>query len=221
MTGLKQEKREGIRKRLPAAVRHEQFREAALHLIAQRGIASLTVRQICAEIGLSTGAFFHYFKSKRDFLDYLVLDEHSFLFEECEPYIQNATTLAELHEGLLTWLRERLSYVRDYTLAFFNWMTLFGTEGLDEMIGKVMAEFMPRFASHYQRLQASGEIRADIEATTLAWMVATVIDDLAFMFFFQNQEVHGGEAMSDLLLQPFGTMFKLIETLAAPLPQRG
>jgi TetR/AcrR family transcriptional regulator, transcriptional repressor for nem operon len=42
----------------------QKFIEAAFALIRAQGYASTTVDQLCAEAGLTKGAFFHYFKSK-------------------------------------------------------------------------------------------------------------------------------------------------------------
>lgn len=206
-----------LRRRLPAEVRQRQFREAALHLIAERGIAGLTVRQICREIGLSTGAFFHYFESKGAFLEYLFLDEPAFLFDEVEPYVRDSRTLRELHEGVLAWLGDRLPYVRDYTLAFFNWMALRGRDGIAEAIDRELAGFLPRFAKYYADLQRRGVVRGDVDPEDLAAMVAALIDDLAFMFFFREDGKH---VERERFLEPFRRMLNLVERLAEAPPGR-
>jgi TetR/AcrR family transcriptional repressor of nem operon len=40
--------------------------EAMIRIVLERGFASAGVEQICAEAGVTKGAFFHYFKSKED-----------------------------------------------------------------------------------------------------------------------------------------------------------
>jgi AcrR family transcriptional regulator len=53
---------------MPKVVDHQErrlaFAEAAFRVIAKRGLARVTVREIAREAGFTTGALVHYFKSK-------------------------------------------------------------------------------------------------------------------------------------------------------------
>ncbi|MEA5464934.1 helix-turn-helix domain-containing protein [Leptothoe sp. PORK10 BA2] len=54
---------------MPKVVDSEEYRKELLHrsfdLFASRGYASVTTRQISKELGISTGAMYHYFSSKQ------------------------------------------------------------------------------------------------------------------------------------------------------------
>lgn len=55
--------------RLSTEDRRAQITDAALALIAQRGIASLTTSTVAAEVGLTTGALFRHFASLDELLE--------------------------------------------------------------------------------------------------------------------------------------------------------
>ena len=55
--------------------RRQQLIDAAWRCVADRGFQSLTVDEVCAEAGVSKGAFYLYFESKQDLLLGLLEDE--------------------------------------------------------------------------------------------------------------------------------------------------
>lgn len=61
---------------MPKIVDTEKQRKEILaksfDLFAQKGYANVTTRQLCQEIGVSTGALYHYFKSKKALFEQLV-----------------------------------------------------------------------------------------------------------------------------------------------------
>lgn len=52
------------RRREQAEHTHKAIRTAALKLMRARGFEAVSVRDICAEAGITTGAFYHHFPSK-------------------------------------------------------------------------------------------------------------------------------------------------------------
>ena len=61
---------------MPKIVDHDaqrlKFAEAAMRLIAGKGIEAVTMRAVAREAGLSYGSLFHYFDSKDDLLMHAV-----------------------------------------------------------------------------------------------------------------------------------------------------
>jgi AcrR family transcriptional regulator len=61
---------------MPKIVDSEQYRKALLSkcfdLLAEKGYANVTTRQLSKELGISTGAMYHYFPSKRALFEQLV-----------------------------------------------------------------------------------------------------------------------------------------------------
>ncbi|UBF24609.1 TetR/AcrR family transcriptional regulator [Kovacikia minuta CCNUW1] len=61
---------------MPKIVDSEQYRSELLHkcfdLLAEKGYANVTTRQLSKELGISTGAMYHYFPSKKALFEQLV-----------------------------------------------------------------------------------------------------------------------------------------------------
>ncbi|MGD9548417.1 MAG: TetR/AcrR family transcriptional regulator [Candidatus Krumholzibacteriia bacterium] len=55
-------------KRKSAAIRREEIAVAALRIIGERGIASLTTTTLAEEVGVTSGALFRHFKSREEML---------------------------------------------------------------------------------------------------------------------------------------------------------
>lgn len=74
-----------------AAARRRQIIDAAYRCFAQKGFHQASMRDICAEAGLSAGAIYTYFKSKEDII------EASFAFDHQRslPLFENAAKIAD------------------------------------------------------------------------------------------------------------------------------
>jgi AcrR family transcriptional regulator len=63
---------------MPKVVDHDQYRKTLLSqcfdLFAQKGYASITMRQIAEALGVSTGTLYHYFPSKESLYEQLVVE---------------------------------------------------------------------------------------------------------------------------------------------------
>jgi AcrR family transcriptional regulator len=92
---------------MPKIVDHDQYRKELLtkcfDLFARKGYASVTMRQIAQEIGVSTGTLYHYFPSKQA-LFWQLYDE----FNERDTASMNAV-LNNTHT-----LQERITAIFDY-----------------------------------------------------------------------------------------------------------
>ncbi len=98
--------------------------EAASQLIRQNGFEKMTVRDICARAGVTTGAFYHHFASKEALLvqGFSSLDDH--LEESLSAY-----DLQDPAEKLVTLLRCYAQYTED--LGWQN-MALYYTRRLSD-----------------------------------------------------------------------------------------
>lgn len=66
-------------KRLSTELRQIELVDAALHLVATRGIAALSTRSLAEEVGLTSGALFRHFGSLDELLDAVVARVQSVL----------------------------------------------------------------------------------------------------------------------------------------------
>lgn len=96
---------------MPKIVDHHHYRQVllsqCLDVIAEKGYTNITMRQIAAGLGVSTGTLYHYFPNKEQ------------LFEQLVDYISNQDTspaaIAPLKE--LPTRRDRLRAIFDYMAA--------------------------------------------------------------------------------------------------------
>jgi AcrR family transcriptional regulator len=62
---------------LPKIVNHDEYREKllekSLYLFTRRGYSNINMKQIAAEIGVSTGTLYNYFSSKKDMLAAMIV----------------------------------------------------------------------------------------------------------------------------------------------------
>ncbi len=60
---------------MPKIVDHDQYREELVDkcfkLFSEKGFSNVTMREIAAETGISTGALYHYFPTKQSILEYM------------------------------------------------------------------------------------------------------------------------------------------------------
>ena len=66
-----------VRKNRSTATRRDIL-EAASKLIRELGFEKMTIRDVCAEAGVTTGAFYHHFSSKDELISqgFSSLDDH-------------------------------------------------------------------------------------------------------------------------------------------------
>ncbi len=88
---------------MPKIVDSEQHRKEILSkcfdLFAEKGYANVTTRQLCKELGISTGAMYHYFPSKQALFEQLVeeMSMQEFQLFKAATY---GHTLSERIQGL-------------------------------------------------------------------------------------------------------------------------
>lgn len=131
---------------MPKIIDHDLYRKQLLQLcipiFANHSFASVSMRQIAAELGVSTGTLYHYFESKEDIyiqliehmaVDSLILSENSVterdsLEARLDEFIQFILTFEEqimqtvliLTDFIRTSKAKRTSYTNQYTIESFN-----------------------------------------------------------------------------------------------------
>jgi AcrR family transcriptional regulator len=78
----------------PAQYRKELLRKA-FNLLAEQGYAKVTTRQLAKELGISTGAMYHYFPSKKALFEQLVEEMGRQDVIAFRQLVMGATTLQE------------------------------------------------------------------------------------------------------------------------------
>jgi AcrR family transcriptional regulator len=99
---------------MPKIVDSDRYRKELLHqcfdVLAQKGYANVTTRQLSQILGISTGALYHYFPSKKDLFEQLVVEISQQDVRMLQTVAEGVTTLPERIRALGQLLIERESY---------------------------------------------------------------------------------------------------------------
>ena len=79
--------------------------ETAMRLFAEKGLENVNIEDVVKEVGVTRGAFYHYFKSREELIGSVMYKS----FEDNNPYL-----LADKQEGLSA--LEKLRFVAKFSL---------------------------------------------------------------------------------------------------------
>jgi AcrR family transcriptional regulator len=194
--------------RRASEVRQVELTDAALHIIATRGITALTTRSLAAEVGLSTGAIFRHFASLEALLDAVVGRVEAVLeetyppatlppVERLERFVEARSTAVGKQRGIL-----RLVLSEQFLLA----LPERGSARLKRLV-ETTRSFV---VSCLRDGQAAGALRADLPAEALAPIVMGTVQMLAL--FPASGRRRGPESRA--------VLESLLALLRAPAPAR-
>ena len=107
-----------------AAVTRQNLINSSIRLINERGYNNTTIDDICADCGISKGAFYHHFKTKMDIVSKLEAqvsaELYDLLFSECEM---------DVSEKLQTLLYSLLKGVEESGLEFVRQRSIYNISG--------------------------------------------------------------------------------------------
>lgn len=163
--------------RRTSEVRQVELTDAALHIIATRGITALSTRSLAEEVGLSSGAIFRHFASLDALLEAVVARVEFVLDstyppselparERLERFVEARTTAVGNQVGIL-----RLVVSEQFLLA----LPKSASTRLSSCVQKTRAFVI----ECVREGQSAGELRADIEASALAVVVMGTMQMLA------------------------------------------
>jgi AcrR family transcriptional regulator len=144
-------------------LQREKFTDAAIRLIARKGLEGVTMRAVAAEAGLSYGSLFHYFDSKDDLLMHAVRYSTSSQTRRVNEYSSQYSGLKALEHLLCDDVIINESS-RD---SWMVWMTFLYKAAVHkpfaEMNTELIAGWLDRIAALLTEAQASGEISSSID----------------------------------------------------------
>ncbi len=176
--------------RRSSALRQVELTDAALQIIATRGIAALTTRSLADAVGLSSGAIFRHFASLDALLEAIVTRVEAVLAatyppadlpprERLERFVEARSSTVGKQVGIL-----RLVLSEQFLLA----LPKAGSERLAACVQKTRAFVLQCVRDGQQ----NGDFRADIDAPALAVVVLGTIQMLALAAAHPRQ--HKAEA---------------------------
>jgi len=167
-----------VRKRQNTVLRRKQIIETLRKIIIKYGSEHVTVRKLAKEIGVSGGALYRHFRSKREILLFLVDDIKENLngdIENAYPIKNPLEVLRKIAGDLLSSIEQR----KGATFLVIAEIISLGDKGLNRKISEVLNNFLGHIKQLLLDGIKTGEIREDVDvdmaATTFFGMLQGLV----------------------------------------------
>jgi AcrR family transcriptional regulator len=170
-----------VQKRQSTFLRRKQIINALRKLIIKYGSEHVTVRRIAREIGVSQGAIYRHFKSKREILGFLVDYIEDNLIGDIEKSSHDENVL-KLLESIL---RNHLSSIeqrRGVSFLVIAEIISLGDKRLNKKILDVLNKYTGHIRDILSRGVKDGEIKEEIDPDTAATAFFGMIQGLATLW---------------------------------------
>jgi AcrR family transcriptional regulator len=174
-----------IQKRQNTLLRRKQIINALRKLIIEYGSENVTVRKIAQEIGVSEGAIYRHFKSKREILDFLIDYIEENLIGDVEKSDPHTGTL----EFLENILRNHISAIEQRKGVSFLVVAEIVSLG-DKKLNKKIYQVLDNYIAHIKGIlikgMKAGELRKDIDPGMAATIFFSIIQGLVTLWALSN-----------------------------------
>ncbi|HLN04731.1 MAG TPA: TetR/AcrR family transcriptional regulator [Acidimicrobiales bacterium] len=169
--------------------RREEVLEAAWRLMARVGIDRVSIREIAAEAGYSTGVIAHYFKNKDDVLLSALQLVNS---QEIERVACSTAGMRGL-AAVRTAIEEVLPVGEERQLEMTVWMSFWGRAVGDERLAAIQrrsyGEWRSLLRGHLEEAVADREVRSDLDCADEAARTAALIDGLGIQAMLEPERM--------------------------------
>lgn len=158
-------------KRESSRIRQLQIKKAVLDIISEEGLHSLSSRNLAKRVGITDGAIFRHFKSKREIIESIMEDVRADLMSELRS-IANAAEKPE--DRLYRFLHTHITYLvhnRGISVLLFSEAAHLNYKELRNRLHSILSE---------QRSLISKIIKEGISEGT--WKREVNIDDAAILY---------------------------------------
>ena len=174
-----------IRKRQNTVLRRKQIIDTIGKLIIQYGSENVTVRRLAEAIGVTGGAIYRHFKSKKEILLFLVdLIEESLIGDIVRSYpVQNSMVFLEkIFKDQISSIQQR----RGVSFLVIAEIISLGDKRLNRKIFEVLNKYLDHIKGIITKGMALGEIREDVNPDTAAKIFFGMIQGLVTIWYLGN-----------------------------------
>ncbi len=174
------------REKLNTETRQEQIIQAAMNLVAERGLKGLSMAALANRIGLVPSATYRHFKSKEEVLD-RILDfiQESLLTNiriTCEETPEPMERLRRILNRHVETLRQNRAIPRIiFTEDIFN-----GNPKRKTRIYGIINSYLEGLSEIIRDGQENGQIRSDLDSEAIALMFLGMIQPGAILWFLSD-----------------------------------
>jgi AcrR family transcriptional regulator len=175
-----------IRKHQKTVIRQEQIIDAARMLIINRGSEHIRIREIALKVGISEGAIYRHFKSKKDILS-LLADriESDLLGDITEAKVNNDSSLYILERVLDSHL-SAIQQRRGVSFQVIAEIVSLGDKMLNKKISTTISKYIERIKEFLADGVKSGELRQDLDLDASATLYFGMIQGLVNIWALSN-----------------------------------
>lgn len=167
-------------------VRQEQIIEAAMNLIARRGLKGLSMAGIASRVGLVPSAIYRHFGNKDDVVD-MILD----IIQEkllgnikitCKETSQPLERLEQILKRHVVTIKENRAIPR----IIFTEDVFSGNPKRKRKVYRVISGYLAGLNQIIQDGQKKGQIRSDIDSRTVALMFLGMVQPGVILWFLSD-----------------------------------
>jgi AcrR family transcriptional regulator len=151
-----------MQKRKATEVRQKEIVAAARKLIVKYGSEHITVRRMAKEIGVSEGAIYRHFKSKREILSFLVDDIETTLMEDIDNSYTSEIGSIMLLEKIVMDHISSIQQRKGVTFQVIAEIISLGDKKLNKKIYDVIIKYISRIQGILSEGIKAGVIRTDV-----------------------------------------------------------
>ena len=159
------------------AARRQQFVDAAWRCAATKGYRDMTVDDVCAEAGLSKGAFYGYFDQKRDLLVALLEDDASVIDSALQHHDASSSSMLAKLRGYARTVLERSDEPGRAQLRADLWAAMLTEKDVAVAFAQSVQRRRETLRSWIEEAVAKGEI-IEIPANAFASILLALSDGL-------------------------------------------
>ena len=175
-----------MQKRRNTEVRRRQIADAARELIIKYGSEHITGRRIAKEIGLTEGAIYRHFKSKRHILSFLIEDVETTLVADIERGMTSGATPLQVIDNTMKSHISSIEQRRGVTFLVIAEIISLGDKKLNRQASEVLNRYTERIRDIISEGVESGEIRDDVPPETAAILLSATIHGLVNLWALSN-----------------------------------
>jgi AcrR family transcriptional regulator len=149
-------------------IRRKQIVSAARKLIVKYGSENVTVRKMAKEIGVTEGAIYRHFKSKKDILLLLIGDIEETLIEDVKSSDHGELNSLDILDKIINLHISSIEQRKGITFQVIAEIISLGDKKLNEKVAKVIDSYTESIQTILTEGVQSGIIRSDINLNAAA-----------------------------------------------------
>jgi len=174
------------REKLDTEVRQEQIVEAAMSLIASRGLKGLSMAALAYRIGLVPSATYRHFKSKEEVLDRILDFIQERLLTNIRMTCQETSEPMDRLQRILKRHVETLRENRAIPRVIFAEDVFTGNPKRKNRVYEIINGYLDGLNEIIRDGQEKGQIRSDMDSKTVALMFLGMIQPGAILWFLSD-----------------------------------